>query len=90
MSTVVYGTELELSSLNVVSVQRMRVEWSASLSAMDAHEVERRALTFMASNIIFTHELRFTVTKPHHHAENSSTLNSTGPKARRKYGFETL
>ena len=77
MSTALYGAELELSSLNVVSVHRMRVECSVRLSAMDAHGVERRALTFMARNMIFIHKLQYGVTKAHHHAENYSTLDST-------------
>ena len=53
MSTAVHGAELELSSMNVMPVQRMRVECSVRLAGMDAHEVERRALTFLAGNMIF-------------------------------------
>ena len=44
---------------------------------MDAHGVERRALTFMARNMIFIHKLHYGVTKAHDHAENYSTLDST-------------
>ena len=79
MSTAVYGAELKLSSLNVVSVQRMSVECSVRLSAIAVPKFERRALTFMARNMIFIHKLQYMykVTKAHHHAENYSTLDST-------------
>ena len=68
MSTAVYGAELEVSSLNVVSVQRMSVECSVRLSAMDAHEVERRALTFMAAMMLFIPKVQYGVTKAYPYA----------------------
>ena len=86
MSTVVHGAELEVSSLNVVSVQRMSVECSVRLSAMDAHEVESRDLTFMAGIMIFTRKLHYKVTKGHLHAEIYSTLDSTLKSRRSQEG----
>ena len=61
MSTAVHGTELELSSMNVMPVQRMRVEWSVRLAAIALPEFERRALTFMAGKMTFMHTENFTI-----------------------------
>ena len=44
MSARVYGAELELSSLNVVPVQRMSMEWAVAGTAMAALDSERRRL----------------------------------------------
>ena len=72
MSTRVDGSEARLSQSTGISVQRMRVAWSETFSAIAVPELERRAPLFLTGKVVFTHELHCKVTKRHPHVENFS------------------
>ena len=69
MPAHVYGAELELSSLIVVPVQRMSMEWAVAGTAMAALDFERRRLGFIARKVRFRDELPCKAKKTYPHVD---------------------
>ena len=86
MSTRVCGAEGALSQSTGITVQRMRVACSETLSAIAVRELERRAPGFFTWKVVFMHKLHSKVTKRHPHVENFSTRDSTLKSRRRNEG----